>query len=56
MSQANINVPNGSGAAFRAALNAALEALATDFTGATEPSPVLANQTWRDTSVSPAVV
>jgi hypothetical protein len=50
MSQANLSLANAAGAIFRAALNAAIGALVTNNSGATEPSPTYPNMWWYDTA------
>lgn len=55
MSQASLVIANGSGAAVRANLNAALGALVSSNSGASAPSPTYPGMPWLDTSVSPAV-
>lgn len=52
MSQTDQNVANGSGSAVRADLNAHLDAIATNHSGATEPTTKFANQWWADTSAN----
>lgn len=54
--QATINVPNGTGLAVRTGTNQALQAIATHFSGTTEPSTRYAYQFWIDTSVTPALM
>jgi hypothetical protein len=49
MSQHDMNVANGAGAAVRADLNNALVALATLSSGASAPSPSFPSQIWADT-------
>lgn len=53
--QASINVPNGTGLQVRTATNNALQAITTQQSGASAPSPSYAYQAWVDTSTSPAV-
>lgn len=50
MSQNSIVIPDGSGAAVLAAINNALNTLATDFSGPAEPSPTYAYMRWSDTT------
>lgn len=50
MSQHDMDVANQAGAAFRADMNAALQALASTNSGATEPAVPFAYQLWADTS------
>mgnify|MGYP006921348424 CR=1 FL=1 len=50
MSQASLSIANGAGAVVRAAINAAIQALTTCNSGATEPSPTYPNMLWFDTS------
>ena len=50
MSQHDYNLANASGPAFRADLNAALAAIATQNAAAVAPTPPFANQMWYDTS------
>jgi hypothetical protein len=52
MSQHDFNIANGAGAVVRADLNAALEAIITNSSGATEPSTPYANMWWYDTSTA----
>lgn len=52
MSQASTNIPNSAGAVFRANLNAAIEAIITQNSGATEPTTTYPNMWWYDTSTS----
>ena len=55
MSQHDLDVSNGSGAAVRADLNLALVALATKNSGSSQPATMYAYQWWVDTTVgSPA--
>lgn len=49
MSQHDMNVANGPGLTFRTDMNAALQALASQSSGATEPSPAFPCQVWADT-------
>jgi hypothetical protein len=48
MSQHDMTVDNGSGLAFRNSLNDALKALASQSSGAAEPSPIFPCQEWAD--------
>lgn len=50
MSQAGISIANAAGAVFRAALNAALGAIVTNNSGATEPATTYPNMWWYDTA------
>lgn len=50
MSQATKNIANMARSAFRAAVNAALQALDTKNSGATEPTETYAYQEWADTT------
>lgn len=50
MSQHDYNIANQSGAAFRADLNTALQAIAELNSGATEPATTFAYQLWADTA------
>lgn len=52
MSQASLNIPNSAGATFRSNLNAALEAIITQNSAATEPTTTYANMWWYDTSTA----
>lgn len=52
MSQHDLNIANQGFPAFRADLNAALEALGTTQSGTTAPSTTFANQLWYDTTNS----
>jgi len=52
MSQNDFNIANQSFPAFRADLNSALQALASNSSGATEPSTTYAYQWWYDTSIN----
>ena len=52
MSQSNHNVGNLSAPAFRAAMNASLQALASTNSGATAPSTTYANMLWYDTAAN----
>ncbi len=52
MSQTDLNVANGSGATVRADINAHLDALASQSSGASEPSTKFPNQWWLDTSTN----
>lgn len=56
MSQHDMNLENQPGAAFRADLNGALVALASDSSGAAAPSTTYPYQTWIDTSGSTGIV
>jgi hypothetical protein len=56
MSQSDMNIANQGFPAFRADLNAALEALASNSSGATAPSATFPHQFWVDTSASPSVL
>lgn len=49
MSQHDMNVANGPGLTFRTAMNAALQALASQSSGATAPNPTFPCQIWADT-------
>lgn len=51
MSQTDLNVANGTGAAIRADINAHLDALVSLSSGATAPPTTFPNQWWYDTSV-----
>jgi hypothetical protein len=51
MSQNDFNIANQSFPAFRGDLNSALQALASNSSGATEPSTTYAYQWWYDTSI-----
>lgn len=53
MSQASIVVSNGTGAQVRAALNNALQALATGYSGDTAPGVTYPFMIWIDTSTTP---
>ena len=55
MAQADYNIANLSGAAFRAELNETLSAILTLNSGATAPIPT-PYQLWADTSTSPAIL
>jgi hypothetical protein len=50
MSQNSIVISNGTGAAVRAALNNALDSVATDFSGPSEPTTTWALMNWKDTT------
>lgn len=50
MTQHDFNIANASGAAVRADLNTALQAIAENNSGATEPATMFANQWWFDTA------
>jgi hypothetical protein len=52
MAQADLNIANQSGSAFRADLNNQLLALGTLMSGATEPSTTYAYMLWADTTAS----
>lgn len=52
MSQSNHSVGNLSAPAFRAAMNASLQALASTNSGATAPSTTYANMLWYDTAAN----
>ncbi|WP_295532885.1 hypothetical protein [uncultured Thioclava sp.] len=57
MSQvANLTVPDGSGVEVRQGFNASINAVATDYSGATAPTNTFAGMKWRDTSISPSVL
>ena len=56
MSQSALNIPNEAGAAFRADVNAALQALATMQSAGTAPATAYPFQLWADTSTSPATL
>ena len=56
MAQANIKIPDSSPAQFRAAINAANQALASQSAGPTAPPNPLEGQLWRDTSGSQEVL
>ena len=56
MSQSDMNIANQGFPAFRADLNAALAALASNSSGATAPSATFPHQFWVDTSASPSVL
>ncbi|MNJ19111.1 hypothetical protein D3C77_134290 [compost metagenome] len=49
MSQHDMDVANGPGLTFRSDMNAALQALASQSSGASEPSPIFPCQVWGDT-------
>jgi hypothetical protein len=50
MSQNSIVISNGTGATVRAALNNALDSVATDFSGPSEPTTTWALMNWKDTT------
>jgi hypothetical protein len=50
MSQHDMNIANADGATFRADLNSALQAIAENNSGATEPSTTFSYQWWADTT------
>lgn len=50
MSQSNLSIPNEGGAQFRSDVNAALQALGSNSSGASAPSTTYPNQLWADTS------
>lgn len=52
MSQHSMNIPNESGAEYRADVNAALQALASQSRGATGPATTYAGQIWLDTTTN----
>ena len=52
MSQTDLNVANASGAAVRTDINAHLDALASQSSGATSPTTTFPNQWWLDTSTN----
>lgn len=52
MSQHDMNIANGPGAAFRADLNGALGAIASQNSGASAPSPTFPCQVWADTGTN----
>lgn len=52
MSQTDLNVANAPGAAVRTDLNAHLDALVTQSSGSSAPSPTFPNQPWFDTSTN----
>ncbi len=52
MSQTDLNVANASGAAVRTDINAHLDALASQSSGATTPTTTFPNQWWLDTSTN----
>ena len=54
MPQADLNVANQSGLAFRQDLNNQLLALGTLMSGSSAPSSTFAYMLWADTSTSPA--
>jgi len=56
MSQHDMSIANQGFPAFRADLNDALPALASNNSGATEPSTMFAHQWWVDTSANPSVL
>jgi len=52
MSQHDMDVANGPGLTFRTDMNAALQALASQSSGATAPNPTFPCQIWADTGTS----
>jgi len=56
MTQATIVLPNESGQQHRLHLNAALEAITSDFAGSLAPATTYANMSWLDTSSTPSVL
>lgn len=50
MSQHDYDLANQAGAAFRSDLNAALAAIVTNNSGATEPTTTYAHMWWSDTT------
>jgi len=56
MTQATIVLPNESGQQHRLHLNAALEAITSDFAGSLAPTITYANMSWLDTSSTPAIL
>lgn len=56
MSQSDISLADQTGYNYVQSVNAALQAVATDFSGNSEPSETFPYMKWRDTSVSPSVV
>jgi hypothetical protein len=56
MAQHDYNLANQTGLSFRADLNAALEAIVSNNSGATEPATPFAYQLWVDTSAAPAIL
>lgn len=56
MAQHDYDIANQSGAAFRADLNNALQAIVSNNSGAAAPSTTYAHQVWVDTSTSPATI
>lgn len=56
MSQANLTVNNGDGAAVRTGFNAAIGAVASCSTGPTQPPEIVPGMLWLDTSVTPALL
>lgn len=56
MTQSNFSLANQSGASFRAALNTALQSLATISSGSTAPTTTYQYQMWMDTSTTPALL
>ena len=56
MAQHDYSIANQSGAAFRADLNNALQAIVSNNSGASGPSTTYANQIWFDTSTSPVTI
>lgn len=53
MSQHDMNIDNGPGLAVRTDMNAAIQALASNNSGATEPLVTYAGQFWLDTTTAP---
>lgn len=53
MSQHDMNIDNGPGLAVRTDMNAAIQALASNNSGATEPATMYPGMFWLDTSVAP---
>jgi hypothetical protein len=53
MSQSALSIPNEAGASFRADVNTALQALASQSAGSSAPSTTYAYQPWFDTSTTP---
>ena len=56
MAQHDYDIANQSGAAFRADLNNALQAIVSNNSGAAAPSTTYAHQVWVDTSTAPATI
>lgn len=56
MSQSDISLADQTGYDYVQSVNAALQAVATDFSGNSEPSETFPYMRWRDTSVSPSVL